>query len=701
MTTTTKNIDTPKAVTKHVGQYLSKFLTALIGSISLCLAAYTTVVDNLVQTSTVPATYKWFLLKNAPGPRVIFESGSNSHHAIDTDTLGDALGMTAINIADNGGYALEDKITRLETYTRPGDVVVLPLEWSYYHREKLTDNYVETLFNTNRDYYRSMPVTKRLKRALSLPPGNVMTELSNRRSSRNTPVDIESPAKELFVLALTQSTGHQSQVNPSKKGEGVAEQSCDDYVLGKKQHRQSLTLGKNIKPALRRLQKLQSQGIDIHFAWPVLAGDGCLTDPAYVKGFRQEIEKAVNKAGFEFLGTPSQSLYSQAFQDDTPYHIITEATDKHTQQMIGFLTAKGYGTGSSPLDMKAFARHRLLELELAQAADVKQAALPLNRTISMDDPERSNHIEFTAGWWGSEPYGRWMRDNRAMFRVTLPDALPANTMLQIKGITKSGRPEPVDVSLNGQSIASGLFGDTPLLIPVNDLPRGETLSIFIDLPQASPPQSPLERGENEDARSMTLHFQTMELTPLKAIRANPARVAETVAIVPVAQSLQSPPQAVFKSKVALQGELADSGVIGESRISIEYGQGWWAQEDSGRWMKGQDADFTLNLPEVPKTSPQSAEKTLKPISYTLKLTGDFFRSKPKTVDVVVDGNLAETVLITDGTITSSFIKSTAKTDVQVSVKLAEIDYQNPQELGLSSDDRTLTYFLKSIELKPT
>jgi len=101
-------------LSKRVLMPLSKFGACLIGTTALCLGAYTATVDSLVQDTKIPATYKWFLLKHIPGPRIIIESGSNSHHAIDTDALGAALGMTAINIADNGGYALEDKITRLE-----------------------------------------------------------------------------------------------------------------------------------------------------------------------------------------------------------------------------------------------------------------------------------------------------------------------------------------------------------------------------------------------------------------------------------------------------------------------------------------------------------------------------------------------------------------------------------------------------------
>jgi len=490
---------------------LSKFVTCMTGTAAMCLGAYTLTVDQLVQEAELPGTYKWFLLQNVPGPRLIFESGSNTHHAIDTDMVSEALGITAINIADNGGYALEDKITRLETYTRAGDIVVLPLEWTFYHRERLTDNYVETLFRDNRDYYRSMPILKRTQRALSLPPAKVIAQISKAKDYH--PRQTESPAQDLFIAALTQPTGHQSRPLSIGPGLGVAEQSCDDYILGKSSQRQQLKLGANIRPALARLKKLKRRGVKIHFAWPAIAGDGCMTDLAYVSGFRAEIEQVVNQAGFEFLAAPSQSLYGQDVQDDSPYHLTTEGTEIHTKKLIGYLQAQGYGQPGPPLNLRNFATHRLLDMELANVAPREQLKLPLNQVIKMDMPEHRPYVEFSAGWWGFEPYGRWMRDNRAMFRITLPADTPENAVLKIRGSTKSGQAEQVNISVNGEMISSGMFGDRePFLLSTNDLPLEETLSVFLTLPKAGIPQSPLERSENQDARSMTLHIQSMLLS---------------------------------------------------------------------------------------------------------------------------------------------------------------------------------------------
>ena len=132
--------------------------------------------------------------------------------------------LSAILIADNAGYPLEDKITRLETFTRPGDIVVLPLEWSHYHREKMTDNYVETLFTENRDYFRTMPTIKRIKRALSLPPEKVISAIFKNIS--RPPRLTESPAMELHNAVLNYPTGNSSRETPLGPGVGVAEQTC-------------------------------------------------------------------------------------------------------------------------------------------------------------------------------------------------------------------------------------------------------------------------------------------------------------------------------------------------------------------------------------------------------------------------------------------------------------------------------------------
>jgi len=680
----------PNTIVKSLGI----FLVCMVGTITICLGAYVLTVDHLVQETKLPGTYKWFLLKNVPGPRLIFESGSNSHHAIDTDMISQALGITAINIADNGGYALEDKVTRLETYTRPGDIVVLPLEWTFYHREQLTDNYVETLFTDNRDYYRSMPILKRVQRALNLPPEKVISEISKLkfRPKQRT----ESPAQDLYISALTQPSGHQSRAVSIGPGLGVAEQSCDDYILGKLTQRKRLKLGANVRPALMRLKKLKRQGIKIHFAWPAIAGDGCMTDPAYFSGFRTEIEQAVNQAGFEFLASPSQSLYAQEVQDDSPYHLTTDGTKQHTRKMISSLQAQGYGNSGLPLNIRNFARYRLLEIELANATPIHQPALPVEQILKLDNPEHRHYTDFSAGWWDFEPYGRWMRSNRAMFRITLPTDTPANAVLRIEGSTKSGQTEHVNMSIEGKVITSSLFGEgMPLLLPTDGLPREKVLSIFLTLPKAGPPQSPLERGENQDIRSMTLHIQSMllsvpdpQIAPQSTdiVQSNKGPTHRSVAaIIPNVATIFAVP---YLENCTPSGDFALP-----TRQPIEFTEGWWPQEAMGRWMKTQQAAFKLTLPRT--NSDHAVDR------YQLKLNGDFFQGLPQSMSANINGHKTRPFQIRDdGSFVTSFESSGEPSIINVTLTLSGEIPQSPKTLGMSNDERTLTYFLKSVELVP-
>jgi len=363
--------------------------------------------------------------------------------------------------------------------------------------------------------------------------------------------------------------------------------------------------------------------------------------------------------------------------------------------MISFLQAQGYGKTGSPLDIQTFARHRLLEMELASVQQLEQPVLPIGKPIVMDDPELRKFVDFTAGWWDFEPYGRWMRDNRAMFRVTLPTEMPSNSVLKIQGITKSGQPEPVNISINGKLISSGMFGESaPLLVPVADLPQGEVLSVFLSLPEA-----PLDRGENQDARSMTLHVQNLELINVE--------VKDNLAVV---KMIEDPTQVSPNTVSYIPNNLSfDYGQVSLANTSlnclpvdmtnvqipaiVSFSEGWWAQETYGRWMKDQWASLRMSIPE--DLEGKSTNR------YILRLQGNFFMNRIQSVSAIINGKKVDPfTLAEDGALITSFENSEIDDSLNVVLELSGHTTQSPKTLGISQDDRTLTYFLKSAQLIP-
>ena len=87
--------------------------------------------------------------------------------------------------------------------------------------------------------------------------------------------------------------------------------------------------------------------------------------------------------------------------------------------------------------------------------------------------------------------------------------------------------------------------------------------------------------------------------------------------------------------------------------------------------------------------------------YTLRLEGDFFMNRVQSVSARIDGkNLKPFTLMEDGSLISAFENSKMENSVTLELELSGKTTQSPKTLGMSEDDRTLTYFLKSVQLIP-
>jgi len=249
-------------------------------------------------------------------------------------------------------------------------------------------------------------------------------------------------------------------------------------------------------------------------------------------------------------------------------------------------------------------------------------------------------------------------------------------------------------------ISSGLFGESaPLLVPVTNLPQGEALSVFLNLPDAGIPESPLDRGENQDARSMTLHVQKLELTTTN-VQSNLVKTdiveepeistTKSVAYIPENMSLDYSTDSFFDTSLnCLPVDVSTPPILPK----VSFSKGWWAQEAFGRWMKDQQAIFEMSIPDN-----RDGKSTGR---YVLRLEGDFFMNRIQTVSAIIDGKESGPfTLAEDGALIATFENAAIGDSVNVVLKLSGKTTQSPKTLGVSQDDRTLTYFLKSAQLIP-
>ena len=78
------------------------------------------------------------LLKNAPGPRIILAGGSNVSFGLDAQLMQRTLGIPVINDGLHAGLGIVP-LRELAEYLRPGDVVIISLEYQLFSSQDVMD----------------------------------------------------------------------------------------------------------------------------------------------------------------------------------------------------------------------------------------------------------------------------------------------------------------------------------------------------------------------------------------------------------------------------------------------------------------------------------------------------------------------------------------------------------------------------------
>ena len=311
-----------------------KYFLLIIGISLLSLSLIYTVTYYLLATKEVLVShsYKQFLLKSTKGQRLIIDSGSNSFFGIDSHLLEEELNVLTINLADNASYPLKSKLLRIEKYSHPGDIILLPLEWQYYTVDNIPDIFVNNLLG-RLNYYHTSLLFEDIRQIWNIPFSTFISDLHHhiklaKNKSSNLKAHVErfhhkergDFIQEDFVLEFDEA----ARTTP-----------CDQYVLGN-MLKNGFTLSTIFTENIKLIKRLQKQGLHIFLTWPVVVGKDCYSQKHTValKGFINLIKKTLNDEEILILGDPYENRFSGEFMLNSYYHIKSEARYAHTKTLI-------------------------------------------------------------------------------------------------------------------------------------------------------------------------------------------------------------------------------------------------------------------------------------------------------------------------------------------------------------------------------
>ncbi len=101
---------------------------------------------------------------NKKGNKIVFLSGSNTLHGLDSKYASEKTGLPVLNYGvhvDFSTYAFE----KVKEILKDGDIVVMPLEFNYYQEDSdsaLPSPFAEYIISYDKNFYKNAPIMKKL-----------------------------------------------------------------------------------------------------------------------------------------------------------------------------------------------------------------------------------------------------------------------------------------------------------------------------------------------------------------------------------------------------------------------------------------------------------------------------------------------------------------------------------------------------------
>lgn len=462
--------------------------------------------------TVIPVSYKQLLLEHVEGPRILIEGGSNGLHAFDPGLVEQLTGYPTLILSDHAGASLSDKVQRLRRYAHPGDIVLLPLEWNYYHAPDLNENHLRSLMDRGRSYYYSLPFWKQLWRAYAMPLSVVASEGIHAVKQQSESYADEMQRLQLFENHWVQRAPNgQAVLGPNL--ERLPDNSdCDGYILPEFEGG-PIPITHAFGRSLRELARLQRERkLTVVLLPPVVVGANCYErNGAHLEVMLEEVRELCVDLGLRHLFDVHRYAMPSEFLLDTHFHVTPEGSEVVTPLVIGDLVEAGWIV-PRPGDETHRVSDQISQILEMLRMDLLRRKLPLwqgNPTTVVDGQIREQFY-FGDDWHDPEPWGRWARVPKARV-IVRPDPELEYTGIYVNAQYFNGS-QQTRVWLNGHLIAEQDFTHNHRIVfdrPLHKILDGEPLAVFAF--ESSGAVSPSQIERSDDKRQLKFGLHSLEL----------------------------------------------------------------------------------------------------------------------------------------------------------------------------------------------
>lgn len=275
-------------------------------------------------------TNKMQAARHFQGERLFVVGGSGVHFAVDAEKMSKKLGMATINFGTHAALDVEYMLFKLKEVLRPGDTVLLALEYAYYgNRPKFNSVYEEYLVARDRPFFLSLPIFEQLRIVFAAPFKNMVKAYKQNFFKPYIPSKASYEIFGKFHYNPYGDTHANNTVFVNEDIRRTRDKLSPDTTLISDKASALITL-RSFATWCNQQKIHLIATVPNHLYFKQMNHETILSNVEKIKNFYAAIQ-------VPFIGDPFSAMFDKAYYFDTVYHPNQLGKALYTRQLIASL----------------------------------------------------------------------------------------------------------------------------------------------------------------------------------------------------------------------------------------------------------------------------------------------------------------------------------------------------------------------------
>lgn len=324
------------------GRMASLAYLAYFGLFFLCGLACTACMFFLqigVPTESSFWTYymenKKLALANAyPGKRILIMAGSNALYGMRAAVIESRTGIRTFNLAVHAELGLEYMLDSIKRHARAGDIIILPLEYTFYSSDGSLDYLqVDYIMSRRPAYFSSLGLREQIRYAAYLHPVDLLERFMENFC--------ETCAGNLRTLDVVDDHGDFAMNRRADQDEYAKatierfSKACEKAPIEETYREWAPMMVTNyFVTAMTNFADWSNQHhVSIVATYPNFARIPCI-DMTNMNRLFEQIPKSYEQIGIPVVGAAQDAMYPPEDFIDTEYHLFLDAAERRTNEFV-------------------------------------------------------------------------------------------------------------------------------------------------------------------------------------------------------------------------------------------------------------------------------------------------------------------------------------------------------------------------------